>query len=103
MIYKFKSKAGADVIMLGPNGDQLLGLIGKPAAAQGIIEPADLPSSIGALQAAIAAEDARTAASPGGAGTASAPDRVSLRQRAWPLIELMRQASAANEPILWGL
>ena len=29
MIYKFKSKATGDVIMLGPNGDQMLVLLGR--------------------------------------------------------------------------
>ena len=29
MLYKFKSKAAGDVIMLGPNGDQMLRIIGR--------------------------------------------------------------------------
>ena len=29
MIYKFKSKATGDTVMLGPNGDQLLSLLGR--------------------------------------------------------------------------
>jgi hypothetical protein len=102
MIYKFKSKAGGDVIMLGPNGDQVLGLIGKAAAAQGIIEVADMAAAISTLHAAIAKEDA---AAGGGADPAGGPahERVSLRQRAWPLVELMKQAHAAGEPIVWGV
>jgi hypothetical protein len=35
MIYKFKSKATGDVIMLGPNGDQLLRAAGPRAGHQG--------------------------------------------------------------------
>ena len=38
MIYKFKSKAAGDVIMLQPHGDQLMRLIGREPAAKGIIE-----------------------------------------------------------------
>ena len=103
MIYKFKSKAGGDVIMLGPNGDRLLGLIGKPVAAKGILEPADLPAAIAALQAAV---DADEAARGGGAPAHSNPNSaepVSLRQRVWPLVELMKRAQAAGEPIVWGV
>ena len=29
MIYKFKSKAAGDVIMMGPSGDHVLRVIGK--------------------------------------------------------------------------
>ena len=39
MLYKFKCKAGGDLIMLGPNGDTLLRAIGREPAAQGISEP----------------------------------------------------------------
>ena len=45
MIYKFKSKAAGDVIMLGPTGERVLGLIGKDATPQGIIEPAQMPAA----------------------------------------------------------
>ena len=37
MLYKFKSKATGDLIMLEPNGRQVLRLIGKEPTAQGII------------------------------------------------------------------
>ena len=40
LIYKFKSKAAGDVIMLGPGGDQVLRIIGREPAAKGIIEVA---------------------------------------------------------------
>ena len=36
MLYKFHSKAGADVIMTGPHGDQLLKRLGREPAPQGI-------------------------------------------------------------------
>ncbi|MFO1338017.1 MAG: DUF1840 domain-containing protein [Burkholderiaceae bacterium] len=109
MIYKFKSKAAGDVIMMGPTGDKVLGLIGKSASAQGIIEPAQMPAAIQALAEAIAADDAARAASGqdadgDGDGAAGEPrDRISLRQRAWPLVEMMKRAHAADAPITWGV
>jgi hypothetical protein len=40
MIYKFKSKATGDVIMLGPHGDAVVApAIGREPAPKGIIEP----------------------------------------------------------------
>ena len=59
MLYKFKSKATGDLIMLEPNGRQVLRLIGKEPTAQGIIEVQDMPSAIQALQQAIETEAAQ--------------------------------------------
>ncbi len=58
MIYKFKSQADADVIMLEPNGDQMLTIIGRQPSAQGVITVAQIPEAIAALQASIIAHEA---------------------------------------------
>ena len=99
MIYKFKSKAAADLIMLGPNGDQLLRLIGREPDAKGILEPQVMFAAIADLQQAIAAEEAQRA----GDEKPLPADRVGLRQRVWPMIEMMKRAQAAGEPIVWGV
>lgn len=103
MIYKFKSKAAGDVIMMGPGGDQVLGIIGKAPGPKGIIEPAQMPAAMQALEAAIAAEEAARKDSPDDEGKPAKGDGVSLRQRAWPLVEMMKRAHAANENIVWGV
>ena len=104
MIYKFKSAASGDLIMLGPQGDQMLRLIGREPVAQGIIEPGAMPAVMAALQAAIAADKPPADADPADAGadeTASAG--LGLRQRLWPLIEMLRRSHAAQEPVVWGV
>lgn len=107
MIYKFKSKAAGDVIMMGPTGDRVLGLIGKDVTPKGIIEPAQMPAAIQALADAVAADDAARAATgddkPDDAAAAGSRDAISLRQRAWPLVEMMKRALAADEPVTWGV
>jgi CheY-like chemotaxis protein len=102
MIYKFKSKAAGDVIMLGANGDRVLELIGKDRTPQGIIEPQQRAPAIAALTAAVAADDAARAAPDQADAAAGKPEGISLRQRAWPLVEMMKRALAENEPIVWG-
>ncbi len=99
MIYKFRSKATGDLIMLGPNGDQLLRAAGREPAPKGIFEPADMPALIEALQAAIAADEAP---SPEGSDE-DKPAPVGLRQRFWPMVEMLRRALAADEPVVWGV
>jgi len=106
MLYKFKSKAAGDVIMLGPNGDQVMRLVGREPAARGIFEVDAMPGLIAALQAAVATDEAACQGD-APADSAAAPatgngDRVSLRQRVWPLIEMLRRSYAAREVIVWG-
>ncbi len=102
MLYKFKSKATGDVIMLGPSGDQMLRIVGKEPAAKGIIETADLGAAIAALEAAVAADEL-AAHGDVPAARAQPRERVSLRQRAWPLVEMMKRAQRAGQPIVWGV
>ena len=98
MIYKFKSQATGDLIMTQPVGERVLSLIGKPATPQGIIEVDQLAGAMSALESAVAAE------SPAAAGDDATPkaDRVSLRQRVWPMVEMMKRALAEKQPITWG-
>ncbi len=107
MIYKFKSKAAGDVIMTGPNGDHILRLIGKEPAPKGIVVPADMPAAIAALERAVLEEEAarKHAEEQAAAEGATLPPRegVTLRQRAWPLIEMMRRSHAADKEIVWGV
>ena len=106
MIYKFKSKAAGDVIMMGPAGSDVLRLIGKPPAAQGIIEVSSMSAAMAALEQAVAADEAGRAQAEKDAAaegrTLPPREGVSLRQRAWPLVEMMKRAQAENEPIVWG-
>ncbi len=107
MIYKFKSKAAGDVIMMGPTGDHVLRLIGREPAPQGILEPAAMPAALAALEQAIADEEERRAQARREAeaeGRSPAPEEgVSLRQRAWPLAEMIKRAQAAGKEIVWGV
>jgi len=104
MIYKFKSKSAGDVIMMKSNGDEVLGIIGKSADAQGIIETADMPAAIAAIERAVAADDEfrRQAAEKGGTDGKPGPG-VTLRQRAWPLVEMMKRSHAEGNDIVWGV
>jgi Domain of unknown function (DUF1840) len=100
MLYKFKSKAAGDVVMLGPNGDRVMRLLGREPAAKGIFEVAHMPQLIAALEQAVAADEA--ARKPNGDEPPAKGDGVSLRQRAWPLVEMLRRCHAAREVITWG-
>ena len=107
MLYKFKSKAGGDVIMMGPSGDEVLRLLGREPSAQGILTKDAMAGAIAALEKAVSDDEAAFAASVAEAKAAgeATPQRsgIQLRQRAWPLVELMRHAQRENEDIVWGV
>jgi len=104
MFSKSKSKAVCDQILLGPGGDRLLRAIGKEPGAGGIIGPRALPAAMRAIIFAISTDEARQAPSCNGPGAqigVERADAVTLRQLAWPLIEMMRLAYDEGEAIVW--
>ena len=107
MIYKFKSKAAGDLIMMGPTGDQVLRIIGKQPAPKGIIEPTAMAAAMAAIERAVADEEAARAQAEREAqaeGRTLAPrEGVSLRQRAWPMVEMLKRAQSAGHEIVWGV
>jgi hypothetical protein len=103
MMYRFRSKATGDTLMLQPHGDMLLRLMGREPAAKGIIEVAAMPLAVAALQKAAVEDDARRAQAGQRDPEEPAVDAVSVRQRVWPMVEMLRAAHAANEPIVWGV
>jgi hypothetical protein len=105
MMYKFKSRAAGDLVMTQSVGDRVLCLIGKDVAPQGIIEVDQLSAAMGALEAAVNAERAQPAADEeeGQAKSGFGADHVALRQRVWPMVEMMKQALAEKQPIVWGV
>ena len=115
MLYKFKSKATADLIMLEPNGKQILRIIGKEAATKGILEVLEMPRAIEALRQAVQQEEDTRAQMDAqnvsgsvdtkdtkGVATSGQERPVSLRQRAAPFIDMLQRAHKANKDVVWG-
>ncbi len=112
MIYKFKSAATGDLIMLGNDGEQVLRLLGREPAARGIIEVDAMDGALQALQDAVAEAEPLSADAGKGADKDAAGDEpddsgarapVGLRQRVWPMVEMLRRARAAGRPVVWGV
>lgn len=109
-MYKFKSPATGDVIMLEPNGRHVLTIIGKydsPTPHKGILLPEDMPAAIEALQAAIIAEEEKRKQLTDEAVARGEPaprfETIALRQRALPFIDMMRRCHKAEKEIVWGV
>lgn len=112
MLYKFKSKVTGDLIMLEPNGRQILTLIGKDGGEslhKGILLPQEMPAAIHALQAAVAQSEAehqerlRKSQTQAAGEVPEQAQTVSLRQRALPFIDMLQRCHRANKEIVWGV
>lgn len=98
MLYRFKSKNMGDVIMLEPNGRQVLEIIGKSPSTRGIILPEQMPGAIQALEAAIRLEESDKEKDGDGL-----PEGVGLHQRAKPFIDMLRWNLTAGQEVVWGV
>ena len=107
MLYKFKSKAAGDLILLEPQGQQFLTLIGKTPAPQGIIEPEHMLQAIADLQEAVRLVEAEQALAVAEAkAQGQTPPQfagISLRQRCKPIIDMLQRCQKAGHPIVWGV
>ena len=105
MLYEFRSRATGSVTMVGKAAEQVLKIIGKSPDATGIITVAQIPAAIAALEQAAEREPADQPQDDDDQNLREdARERfVSLRQRVYPLIELMREAKAADVDVTWGV
>lgn len=105
MIYQFRSKAGPDVIMLTDLTKRIFDILGRPLDPRGILTVEQLPNLITALETAILKDLEERAKvnedSENGAEKPKLADR--LGQRAYPFLELMKQARSKDEPVMWGV
>jgi hypothetical protein len=105
MIYKFKSQSAGDVIMLQPNGEQMLTIVGKAPSPQGIITLAQIPVAIAALEAAVVTHEAAEHRPENHAHRelAAGGDGVRLRARVAPFIDLLQTSLRAGDDVVWGV
>ncbi|MEO0002736.1 MAG: hypothetical protein RLZZ22_428 [Pseudomonadota bacterium] len=107
MLYRFKSKASGDVVMLEPNGRQLLEILGKNPSGPGIILPEQIPGAVKTLQDAVFEEEAEhqrevQEALARGDDTPD-PNRITLRVRVTPFIDLLKHSLRERTEIIWGV
>lgn len=107
MLYRFKSKASGDVVMLEPNGKRVLEILGKDPSGPGIILPEQMPQAVEALRAAVSEDEAefqrlQQEALARGEETPD-PDRISLRTRVAPFIDMLSHCMREQSEVVWGV
>lgn len=94
MIYKFKSKATGDLIMLEADAKRLLKIMGREAQTKGIFLPEQIQSAIDALEHAVSLEEQEGLQD---------PKAVSLRQRSLPMLKMLKTCHDQSVEIVWGV
>jgi len=105
MIYQFRSKAGPDVIMLADLTQRIFEILGRSLEPRGILTVEQLPNFIIALETAILKDlEERSKSNTADQENTEKPKLTDrLGQRAYPFLELMKQAKAKDEPVMWGV
>lgn len=109
MIYKFKSRETGDLIMLAPDAERILALLGKVLKTPGIITLAEIADAKATLQAAAlaasqqAAQNATAGDADGDDNTAKQAPGISLAQRLVPFLAMLDRCQAAKVDVVWSV
>lgn len=106
MLITFQLKAAPDVTMLKDLAGYLLGLVGKRLDVRGVITPEQLPGAIERLEAAIVDDkkfEEDNAALHHATHANVHEHRAGLSQRAYPFLDMLRQARDHEADVIWGL
>lgn len=106
MLITFQSTATPDVRMLKELAQYLLSIVGKRLDTRGVIMHDDLLSAIDRLEAAISESKKSEAAHETWQWALHGHQTEhsgGLSQRAWPFLDMLREAHKKNADILWGL
>jgi hypothetical protein len=103
MLVTFRTKAYPDITMFGDVAKQLLELMGQSGTIPSAIKAEDVPAVLERLEAAMKQSRSAEAADSPEADRANddAPRKVTLAQRAVPLLDLLRAAVANKADVFW--
>jgi hypothetical protein len=107
MLVTFKSGVCADVMMFVEVAQQMMEIMGKEFTPRGVFTVEQLPHAISRLKQAVAEDrQLRQGAAPPPEDEEEGEERrerVSITQRALPLIELLECSLREEKPVLWGV
>ena len=113
MVFKFRSKASADLMMFNAQGHVLVGVWGRSGDMAGILQPSEMAKAIAALNAyADRHSDGVSGASQANVDKGHSPvqgdedvvdEQVSVRwaQRFTPVISMLNASAAEQVAVTW--
>jgi hypothetical protein len=108
MLITFKCRAAPDVVMLENLAQYLVGIVGKRLGQRGVITHDELGDAIKKLEVAIVTDKQERAEHDGHfhegeEGREHHEIPIGLAQRAYPFLDMMREAQKGNADIMWGI
>jgi Domain of unknown function (DUF1840) len=100
MLIPFQSKAAGEFFMQQTHVLPLFQLMGKPFTPQGILVASELGSYMAQLKTGL---ERAQSTEVDAADEQPDPQAVGLKQRAWPLMDMMQKAQAKGVDITWGV
>jgi hypothetical protein len=107
----FRSKAAAEIYMFAETAHRLLQIVGKAESERGVIRAEEVPDALERLTAAVEQEKAQMREERArreldervGQASGERLLPITLGQRAFPLIEMLRAAHRKRVDITWGV
>lgn len=106
----FRSKAAGEIFMFAETARRIFDIIGKTDAPRGVITAEQVPDALARLQAAVDDEKAQLKAAADQSEDAdrrgdevAAARAITLGQRAFPLLEMLRAAQKKRVDVTWGV
>jgi len=111
MLFKFKSQAASDLIMLEDDARRLLKIMLGNDPVKGIVQSQDLEACIAALESAVVLDkqarqsrsDPKNAPGHEGNDDHAALSAVTLSQRAEPMLKMLKRCKAEDADLVWGV
>ena len=97
MLIRFDSQAGS-ITMFGDIATKLLRMMGQSGTVPGAILAQDIPPAVERLRQALSGE---REPAPGKEAGEDGEPQVGMKQRAFPLIELLERAAQKNADVVW--
>lgn len=98
----FRSRAASEIVMFARDADTLLRIVGKEPAVRGVIRADDIPAALQALESAVS-EHPETDPPEGDTPDSPQSSHVGLRQRAFPLLQMLSAAGRRHVDVTWGI
>jgi len=102
MLIKFKTTASyPEITMFGEVALKLLALMGRSTKVPSAISAEDIPAALKSLRKGVAEADAALEDEPPHEEEEGEERRVSLHNRAVPLVEMLEAAQREDVPVMW--
>jgi hypothetical protein len=106
----FRSKAAGEIFMFAETARRIFEIIGQTDAARGVITAEQVPDALQKLTAAVDEEKVQLKVAAEQSHNADQRDEpghvaqaITLGQRAFPLLEMLREAQKKRVDITWGV